>query len=344
MKSRGNKGINDLVQLKMEKKLLEAKLANVKKESKKLNKIIDKKTMDKASTLYRGASLPEMSTTVLGNMTLNDLRVPKRSCKVDPMPPPRDLDEVEPTPIPFGSNLERIRHQHIRRTVGKVEIAKRNKVKNDKAAKKAVKEQMRHSGIKIAPSMFPNRYLRGELPCTIEHGVRGLYLSWVCPLDNLDYDYYLPIFFDGLQCDQEPIVFLAKQGIEDMLYACHGNADRVIPSLPNLVRPLRNALSKFSVPILLNVLTALKQLVQCADGVGVAMTPYYKQFLQPMNAFLDRTKNIGDEMDFGQRKNNDVGEEVRTTLEIMEKMGGPDAFKCIKFAIPPYQSYREGLL
>lgn len=59
----------------------------------------------------------------------------------------------------------------------------------------------------------------------------------------------------GLQCIEEPIVFLAKQGIEDMLYACNGNAERVIPSLPKLVRPLRNALSKFSVPILLNVLT-----------------------------------------------------------------------------------------
>ena len=45
--------------------------------------------------------------------------------------------------------------------------------------------------------MLPNRYLRGELPCTIEHGGKGHYLSWACPLENLDYEYYLPIFFDG---------------------------------------------------------------------------------------------------------------------------------------------------
>lgn len=42
-----------------------------------------------------------------------------------------------------------------------------------------------------------------------------------------------------------------------MLYACNGNAERVLPSLPKLVRPLRNALSKFNVPILLNVLQVL---------------------------------------------------------------------------------------
>lgn len=80
---------------------------------------------------------------------------------------------------------------------------------------------------------------------------------------------------------------------------------------------------------------ALRQLVQCADGIGRAMTPYYKQFLQPMNTFLDRVKNIGDTIDYGQRNNDDIGEEVRLTLEIMERYGTEDAFKFIKFAIPP---------
>mgnify|MGYP003388122448 CR=1 len=86
---------------------------------------------------------------------------------------------------------------------------------------------------------------------------------------------------------------------------------------------------------------ALRQLVQCADGIGRAMTPYYKQFLQPMNTFLDRVKNIGDTIDYGQRKNDDVGEEVRLTLEIMERYGTEDAFKFIKFAIPPCKHTRH---
>lgn len=111
-----------------------------------------------------------------------------------------------------------------------------------------------------------------------------------------------------------------------MLYASQGDASRVIPSLKSLVRPLRNALSKFNVKVLLNVLVvriiivphcrtlqacscpcvvrvvlqALRQLVQCADGIGEAMTPYYKQFLQPMNTFLDQHKNLGDTIDYGQ--------------------------------------------
>jgi hypothetical protein len=108
-----------------------------------------------------------------------------------------------------------------------------------------------------------------------------------------------------------------------------------LETLPKLVRPLRNALSKFEVPVLLAVLKALRQIVAVDPSIGPAFVPYYKQFLQPMNAFLDHTKNTGDSFDYGQRHNNDVGEEVRVTLEAMERAGGPTAYRSIKFAIPP---------
>ena len=49
-------------------------------------------------------------------------------------------------------------------------------------------------------------------------------------------------------------------------------------------------------------------------------------------------KNIGDRMDYAQRKNNDIGEAVRSTLELLETHGGPDALKAIKFSVPTYQS------
>ena len=49
-------------------------------------------------------------------------------------------------------------------------------------------------------------------------------------------------------------------------------------------------------------------------------------------------KNIGDRMDYAQRKNNDIGEAVRNTLEMLETYGGPNALKSIKFSVPTYQS------
>jgi hypothetical protein len=195
---KASQGIKDLIDLKMQKKLIEAQLADVNHRTRKLDAIVDRKKKDRNSTLYEEAPAPEMNTVILGRTTLNDLRPIQRSCKAIPKPPPRDINDIDPSPIPLGGDLERIRYQHIRRTVGKVEIGRRTKIKNEKLNKKAAKEGMKHAPINIPESMFPNRYLRGELPCTIEHGVKGLYLSWVCPLENLDYDYYLPIFFDGL--------------------------------------------------------------------------------------------------------------------------------------------------
>jgi hypothetical protein len=169
----GNAGVKDLVALKMQKKLIEAQLAQVKTETKKLNAIVDRKTRNKQSSLYKDAPPIETTIKIQGDVTLADLRPVHRGCKVLPKPPPKDLDDIEPSPIPMGSNLERIRHQHIRRTIGKVEIRKLNHAKAEKIAKKEEKTRLKPAGIKIAASMFPNRYVRGELPCTIEHGVRG---------------------------------------------------------------------------------------------------------------------------------------------------------------------------
>lgn len=64
------------------------------------------------------------------------------------------------------------------------------------------------------------------------------------------------------------------------------------------------------------------------------MLTHSKQLLAPMAAFLDDCKNIGDSIDYAQRRNNDVGEEVRATLELLEEQGGPNALKAIKFSVP----------
>jgi hypothetical protein len=45
-------------------------------------------------------------------------------------------------------------------------------------------------------------------------------------------------------------------------------------------------------------------------GVGEALLPYSKIFLGPISTFLPMARNIGDQMDFGQRRGDDIGEEV----------------------------------
>ena len=120
----------------------------------------------------------------------------------------------------------------------------------------------------VVPSLLPLRYARSELPCTLEHGFSGHYLSWACPLQNLDYEYYLPFFFDGLQCKEYPVYFLARQGIEDLLFASRGHPEWILPCISKLIVPIRNAFFKFDKFLTLGTLKALQQLLQCNAGIG----------------------------------------------------------------------------
>ena len=80
---------------------------------------------------------------------------------------------------------------------------------------------------------------------------------------------------------------------------------------------MRNALAKFDTNILLSVLKAMEQLITCNEGVGEVLMSYGKNFMGPISFFMDEKKNIGDKMDYAQRRNNDIGEEVCTYLFII---------------------------
>lgn len=47
-------------------------------------------------------------------------------------------------------------------------------------------------------------------------------LVWVCPLEQLDYEYYLPMFFDGIRCLEEPCTTLARQVCHQFRCAGYG--------------------------------------------------------------------------------------------------------------------------
>jgi hypothetical protein len=189
-------GVKDLVELKLQKKMLENQLTKNRKQAGALVEVLQMKSQSKDSTMFAGRP-PLDSIIKVGDKTLHDLRPTEYHLKARPKPTRRNVEDIEPSPIPFGGNLERIRHQHIRRTVCQRVISKQTKLEETKEQKQKLKQDLKPATVKVPASMFPNRYTRGELPCIIEHGVKG-FLSWVCPLENLDYDYYLPIFFDGM--------------------------------------------------------------------------------------------------------------------------------------------------
>ena len=167
-------------------------------------------------------------------------------------------------------------------------------------------------------------------------------LAWKVEIQKLDFHHYLPIFFDGLREEEMPYAFIAEQGVLDMLEA---GAHKVLPVIPQLIIPIKTALNTRIKPVIVKVLKILQALVNCdsaANGgaglIGQALVPYYRQILPVMNIFINSSYNLGDGIDYSQRKRGNLGELITQTLEQFEINGGEDAFVNIKYLVPTYQS------
>ena len=57
-----------------------------------------------------------------------------------------------------------------------------------------------------------------------------------------------------------------------------------------------------------------------------------------MNLFKTKNANIGDKIDYSQRKCLNLGDLIQQTLELFEMHGGEDAFINIKYMVPTYES------
>ena len=90
------------------------------------------------------------------------------------------------------------------------------------------------------------------------------FFSFQVPLENLDYHYYLPLLFDGLRETTHPYVFIAVNGIEDLL--SKGGSKKILPVVPQLIIPIKSkhmyVLSKLNCKS--NLLTTLEEVITAA--------------------------------------------------------------------------------
>lgn len=189
---------------------------------------------------------------------------------------------------------------------------------------------------------FRRFYERGDLPIQVDHGGVKNKIAWKVEVGKLDYHHYLPIFYDGLRELEAPYDFLSEQGIYDMMSAAPA---KVLPVIPQLIIPIKNALNTRCVEVCVKVLKVLQALVTADQEpghgsglIGQALVPYYRQILPVLNIFINQRVNSGDGIDYGQQKRLNLGELIMETLDIFEKYGGEDAFINIKYLVPTYQS------
>jgi hypothetical protein len=82
-----------------------------------------------------------------------------------------------------------------------------------------------------------------------------------------------------------------------------------VPALPA-------ALNTREPEIMAIMLKMLQKLVLSGEMIGEALVPYYRQLLPIMNLFKNSNLNIGDKIDYNQRKRINLGDLIMETLEL----------------------------
>jgi hypothetical protein len=152
-------GVRDIVQLKLQKKLLEEQLNHADHKIQRLGDILVKKTSKNPELLQ-----PENNTEIFGR-TLSDLRKPINPIRAIPKQSTYDVYSMPPVPV-TNERILSIRQQFLIHTTGRNTVQKKIQAKKERELK-SMKKEKKAPNIKVPDSMLPNRYVRGELPCTI---------------------------------------------------------------------------------------------------------------------------------------------------------------------------------
>ncbi|KAM3144243.1 hypothetical protein pb186bvf_003705 [Paramecium bursaria] len=242
---------------------------------------------------------------------------------------PRTVEPVhEVTQNALVSNKYEGSHQG---TGGKTSSTLKKKEQYQPAAPKAGAYDQRN----IPVSDFRRYYDRGDLPIKVDHQGSVNRIIWKIAPEQLDYHHYLPIFFDGLREKADPYRFLAILGTQSLL---ENGGNKILPVIPQLIIPIKTNLNTRDISIVEVQLKILQKLVVSGDMIGEALVPYYRQLLPIMNLYKNKNHNLGDVIDYNQRKRTNIGDLIQETLELFEQTGGEDAFINIKYMIPTYES------
>lgn len=173
----------------------------------------------------------------------------------------------------------------------------------------------------------------------------------------MDYSHYLPSLFEGL-CDDGNIALLAGQAIKELLEQ-KGAGDRIVAAVPLLVLPVTRSLQTRNPAIVCRTLLAFQHLIRSDPRVGPKLVPFFRHFLPAMmllktlGASLefkynrDAKKHFnagrkGDQIEYGQRKKENLDDLVEQTLRLLEKSAGKNALAAIKVRLNGVNGKKTG--
>jgi len=138
--------------------------------------------------------------------------------------------------------------------------------------------------------MFRRLFERGDLPICVQHASAGIRVGWTQAIEKLDLHHHLPIFMSGLRETEEPFQSLSLYGTLDLLASA---GDRALPVVPQMIQPLREALTTRDQAIVRRVMEVMQKLVTSGELVGEALVPFYRQLLPVLNVFKTMHRECG---------------------------------------------------
>ena len=179
--------------------------------------------------------------------------------------------------------------------------------------------------------------MRGLLPLRVcydrlQNGrsVNGRSIGWtVTDVLTLDYDHYCFLFCEGLTETQEPLGFLAAEGLSELLSE-GGPAHRCASLAQRLAPPLKHALRSPNQTVAKRALDAVVQYVTCdarerkVDWASVGGLYRWSPSRRPSTRAGGVTRRSAST--------------ARTSSGRSERHGGPEALKRIKRGVLAYES------
>ncbi|GAQ91707.1 hypothetical protein KFL_008370040 [Klebsormidium nitens] len=166
---------------------------------------------------------------------------------------------------------------------------------------------------------FSAAYYAGKIPARVNHGSVRCRLQWDEPPSSLDYNPLLVTVAEGLRETEHPYNFVAAEAFEHLMQAQDARS-KTEPLLGQLIGPIRAALMHADKDVFLRGLTAISQL---SMAVGEALNPHLPVLLGQV------AKKSFDKALQGP---------VTETLQVLERQGGPGAYKLIKTKVATYSS------
>lgn len=80
----------------------------------------------------------------------------------------------------------------------------------------------------------------GDIPATLNYTTAGGKICWKIKPEELNFNHYLPVFFDGLREKQDPYRIIAVQGTFELLSK---GGNKIFHVIPQLIIPIKGNLN-----------------------------------------------------------------------------------------------------